>query len=79
LFQLAGYYLATGFCGAGTAASGGVGQRVAKLIIEGDHIDWHDAIDIKRFVDLHNNIKYLRARVKEVVGKFVSDRQNVDQ
>lgn len=65
--------MAAGFCGAGTAAAGGVGKKMAALILDGLHVGWHDSVDVKRFVDLHNNIKYLRARVKEVVGGFYTD------
>lgn len=69
LFQLKNYVVAAGFCGAGVAAAGGIGKRVADLVVDGVNVPWDDPLDVKRFVNLHNNNKYLRARVSEVVGK----------
>ena len=71
--------MAAGFCGAGTAAAGGVGKKIADLVLDGERIAWHDPVDVKRFVDLHNNIKYLRDRVQEVVGKSEAARDNMWQ
>lgn len=80
--ELSNYYVAAGMCGAGVAAAGGVGRKVAELVAEAaasatssrqwmfdnGSSEWYWNIDIRRFVDLHNNMKYLRERVKEVVG-----------
>jgi glycine/D-amino acid oxidase-like deaminating enzyme len=62
------YFVASGMNSSGIAAAGGVGKYLAEWIIEGEtSIDFW-SIDIRRFVDLHNNKKFLRDRVKETLG-----------
>ena len=52
----------------GIAAAGGVGRYMAEWIIDGQpSIDlW--SVDIRRFIDMHNNKKFLKDRVTEVLG-----------
>ena len=54
----------------GIAAAGGVGKYMAEWIIDGQpSIDlW--SLDIRRFIDMHNNKKFLKDRVTEVLGKY---------
>ena len=54
----------------GIAAAGGMGKYLAELMTTGESsIDlWN--IDIRRFVSLHNNKKFLRDRVKETIGQL---------
>ncbi len=53
----------------GIAAAGGVGKYLAEWMVEGQpSIDlW--SVDIRRFIDMHNNKKFLKDRVTEVLGK----------
>ncbi|KAL1131009.1 hypothetical protein AAG570_012247 [Ranatra chinensis] len=62
------YYVAAGMKTVGISATGGVGQTIADLIVNGStSYDIHE-IDINRFLGLHNNTKFLRERVIEVPG-----------
>ena len=52
----------------GVSAAGGVGRVTADWIVNG--YTSHDLyeLDISRFLGLHNNIRFLRERVKETPG-----------
>jgi pyruvate dehydrogenase phosphatase regulatory subunit len=52
----------------GIAAAGGVGKYMSEWIVQSEpSIDlWN--VDVRRFVDLHNNKKFLRDRVRETLG-----------
>ena len=54
----------------GIACAGGVGKFMADWIVEGEPTMDLWSLDIRRFVDMHNNKKFLRARVSETLGKF---------
>ena len=55
----------------GIAAAGGVGKYMAEWIIDGQpSIDlW--SLDIRRFIDMHKNKKFLKDRVTEVLGECI--------
>jgi pyruvate dehydrogenase phosphatase regulatory subunit len=54
----------------GVGSAGGVGEVIADYITKGcTPFDIHN-LDIKRFLPMHNNRKFLRDRVKEVPGKL---------
>lgn len=54
----------------GIANSAGVGDLISDWIIDGDVKENILPLDCRRFVDLHNNRKFLRDRVKEIPGMF---------
>ncbi len=72
LSQIQNYFVAAGMNSSGIAAAGGVGKYMAEWIIEGQpSIDlW--SLDIRRFIDMHNNKKFLKDRVTEVLGNLLS-------
>ena len=52
--------------------AGGIGKYTAELIAFGETDIQLWPCDVRRFVKLHNNRKFLRDRVKETVGKQYS-------
>ncbi|ELU09314.1 hypothetical protein CAPTEDRAFT_226885 [Capitella teleta] len=66
--EVKNYFIAAGMNSSGIAAAGGVGKHMAEWIIRSEpSIDlW--MLDVRRFVDLHNNKKFLRDRVRETLG-----------
>ncbi|XP_074645385.1 pyruvate dehydrogenase phosphatase regulatory subunit, mitochondrial-like isoform X2 [Tubulanus polymorphus] len=66
--EVKNYFVAAGMNSAGIVGAGGAGKILVDLIVDDDlDIDYWP-VDIRRFVDLHNNRKFLRDRVKEVLG-----------
>jgi len=63
--ELDNYYVAAGMNSVGIASAGGVGKLMAEWIVDGEPSKNCWSLDIRRFVDLHNNKKFLRDRVKE--------------
>ena len=57
----------------GTAAAGGIGKYLAEWIINGESTVNLWAFDVQRFVDLHNNSKFLRERIGETFGENIDD------
>ena len=53
----------------GISVAGGVGKLMAEWIIQGEPSADIWSLDVRRFVDLHNNKKFLRDRVKESLGE----------
>ena len=53
----------------GIAFAGGVGKLMAEWIAYGEPNMNLWPLDVRRFVDLHNNMKFLRDRVTETLGK----------
>lgn len=52
----------------GISAAGGTGKTIVDWIVYGaPYDDWYE-LEISRFLALHNNLKFLRDRVKEVPG-----------
>jgi len=71
-FQVDNYFVAAGMNSSGIAAAGGMGKYLAELITTGEpSMDFWN-IDIRRFVNLHNNKKFLRDRVKETLGRLLT-------
>ncbi|XP_013416036.1 pyruvate dehydrogenase phosphatase regulatory subunit, mitochondrial isoform X2 [Lingula anatina] len=66
------YFVAAGMSSLGIVSAGGIGHAVAEWIVNGEPTWDLWAVDVKRFVDLHNNKKFLRDRVKEVLGTTYS-------
>lgn len=50
--------------------AGGIGRAVAEWIIEGEPTQDILPFHVQRFLDVHNNKRYLLQRTKEVVGRF---------
>ena len=70
VFQLDNYYVAAGMNSVGIQSAGGVGKLMSEWIVDGEPSRNCWSLDIRRFVDLHNNKKFLRDRVKESLGKY---------
>lgn len=68
--QVQNYFVAAGMNSMGIAYAGGVGKYMAEWIVNGETSLGVDlwSMDIRRFVDMHNNRKFLKERVKEAVG-----------
>lgn len=64
------YFVASGTNGHGIALAGGIGKYMAELIRTGntDFSMW--PIDIRRFMRLHTNKRFLEDRLKEIPGLF---------
>lgn len=72
LLQIQNYYVAAGMKTIGISAAGGVGRATAELIVNGSSSYDMYELDVSRFLGLHNNRKFLRDRVREVPGKYIS-------
>lgn len=48
--------------------AGGLGKELADWITTGEPKSYLLPFDIRRFIDFHNNSKFLRERVQEAVG-----------
>lgn len=66
------YFVGCGMNGNSVLGAGGIGKALAEWIIEGEPTSHLLPFDIKRFMELHNNKKFLRARIKEIVGRHYS-------
>lgn len=53
----------------GIAAAGGIGKYLTEWIIDGTSSINLWAFDVQRFVDLHNNKKFLKDRVSESLSE----------
>lgn len=62
------YYVAVGTNGDSIQGAGGIGKAVAEWMIEGRPTQELFPFSIQRFLELHNNRRFLEQRVKEVVG-----------
>ena len=54
----------------GIAGAGGVGKMMSEWILDGEPSLNLWGNDIRRFVDLHNNKKFLKDRVAETLGEW---------
>ncbi|KFM61786.1 Pyruvate dehydrogenase phosphatase regulatory subunit, mitochondrial, partial [Stegodyphus mimosarum] len=54
--------------------AGGLGKELADWITTGEPKAYLLPFDVRRFIDLHNNSKFLRERVQEAVGYNYSIR-----
>ena len=68
--QVDNYFIAAGMNSIGIASAGGVGKFMAEWIVDGLPSADMWSHDVRRFVDMHNNKKFLRARVSETVGGY---------
>lgn len=62
-------FLAVGTNGAQTQMAGGIGRALALWLCDGAPRAYLLPCDCRRFLDLHNNAKFLRERVQEAVGR----------
>ncbi|KAG0724199.1 Pyruvate dehydrogenase phosphatase regulatory subunit, mitochondrial [Chionoecetes opilio] len=67
--EIDNYFVAVGMNGNSLQGCGGVGQAIAEWIMYGSLAKEMLAFDIRRFIDLHNNRRYLKERTREVVGR----------
>ena len=51
--------------------AGGLGKELADWITTGETKAYLLPFDIRRFIDLHNNLNFLKERIKEAVGEIV--------
>ncbi len=65
---LSGFFVGAGFNSMGIASAGGAGKALAEWIVDGSPTLDLWPVDIRRFAPFHNNEKWLRDRVSEVVG-----------
>lgn len=68
-FQIDNYFVAVGMNGNSLQGCGGVGQVIAEWIMYGCLAKEMLAFDVRRFIDLHNNRRYLKERTREIVGR----------
>ncbi|KAK3757648.1 hypothetical protein RRG08_000161 [Elysia crispata] len=65
--QISNYFIAAGMNSAGVVGAGAVGKHIAEWIIDGEPSVNLWPYDVRRFVRLHNNRKFLRDRVPEAL------------
>src|SRR5690242_15623944 len=66
--ELKNFYVAAGFNSIGIASGGGAGRALAEWIVNGEPTLDLWPVDIRRFAPFHNDDKFLKARVSEVLG-----------
>ena len=73
VFQVDNFFVCCGMNGNGVQSGGGMGRVVAEwMVLGGGNTSAQDimaAFDVKRFIDIHNNRRYLEERTREVVGR----------
>ncbi len=62
------YFVLAGFNSSGIAFAGGAGNALAKWIVAGEPDLDLGPVDIRRFAPMQGNKRWLRGRVKEIVG-----------
>lgn len=67
--EIDNYFVAVGMNGNNLQGGGGVGQAIAEWIMYGSLATEMLPFDVRRFIDLHNNRRYLKERTREVVGR----------
>lgn len=67
--QIDNYFVASGTNAHGIALAGGIGKYMAELIVQGntDLSTW--PVDIRRFMRLHTNKRFLQDRLREIPGE----------
>lgn len=68
--QIDNYFVAVGMNGNSLQGGCGAGRAIAEWIIDGSPSSEMLPFDVRRFLDLHNNRKYLKERTQEVVGRL---------
>jgi glycine cleavage system aminomethyltransferase T/glycine/D-amino acid oxidase-like deaminating enzyme len=68
--DVAGFFVAAGFCAHGIAGAGGVGKVIAEWIVEGEpeYDVWK--MDVRRFGDHYRSRRYALARATEVYATY---------
>ncbi|CAL1532543.1 unnamed protein product [Lymnaea stagnalis] len=66
--KIKNYYIAAGMNSNGIAAAGGAGRHIAEWIVDGETSLNLWPYDVRRFVRLHNNKKFLRDRMSEALA-----------
>ena len=66
--ELRNFYVGAGFNSMGIASAGGAGMALAEWIVAGAPTMDLWPVDIRRFGRLHDNDRWLKARVKETLG-----------
>ncbi|KAK3885748.1 hypothetical protein Pcinc_010060 [Petrolisthes cinctipes] len=67
--EIDNYFVAVGMNGNSLQGAGGAGQAIAEWIMYGSLAKEMLHFDVRRFIDLHNNRRYLKERTQEVVGR----------
>ncbi|CAL4112981.1 unnamed protein product, partial [Meganyctiphanes norvegica] len=67
--EIDNYFVAVGMNGNNIQGAIGSGQAIAEWIIYGTPATQMLPFDVRRFIDLHNNRRYLKERTTEVVGR----------
>ncbi|XP_042240778.1 pyruvate dehydrogenase phosphatase regulatory subunit, mitochondrial-like isoform X2 [Homarus americanus] len=67
--EIDNYFVAVGMNGNSLQGAGGAGQAIAEWIMYGSLATEMLPFDVRRFIDLHNNRRYLKERTREVVGR----------
>ncbi len=66
--ELKNFYVAAGFNSIGIASGGGAGRALAEWIVQGEPTLDLWPVDIRRFAPFHDDDRFLKARVSEVLG-----------
>jgi glycine cleavage system aminomethyltransferase T/glycine/D-amino acid oxidase-like deaminating enzyme len=66
--ELDNYFVLAGFNSSGVAFAGGAGLALAQWIVAGEPNLDLSPVDIRRFVPMQGNKRWLRGRVQEIVG-----------
>jgi 4-methylaminobutanoate oxidase (formaldehyde-forming) len=66
--ELKNFYVAAGFNSIGIASGGGAGRALAEWIVNGEPTLDLWPVDIRRFAPFHNDDRFLKERVSEVLG-----------
>ncbi len=66
--ELAHFFVGAGFNSVGIASAGGAGRALAEWIVEGEPTSDLTSVDLRRFAPYNGNVRWLRARVAEVLG-----------
>uniref|UniRef100_T1J478 Pyruvate dehydrogenase phosphatase regulatory subunit, mitochondrial n=1 Tax=Strigamia maritima TaxID=126957 RepID=T1J478_STRMM len=67
--EVKNYFVGCGMNGNSVPGAGGLGKALADWIVDGESAYYVLPFDIKRFIGLHNNKKFLSERVKEIAAK----------
>ncbi|CAF1340887.1 unnamed protein product [Rotaria sp. Silwood1] len=70
--EIDNYFVASGANGQGIALAGGIGKYMAELIHKGNTELSTWPVDIRRFMRLHTNKRFLEDRLREIPGKQYS-------
>ena len=66
--ELKNFFVAAGFNSIGIASGGGAGRALAEWIVQGEPTLDLWPVDIRRFARFHDNDRFLKGRVSEVLG-----------